>query len=408
MVPIGDSVLLLYLATWMIPFHVPFCANRETEYLNVAVHADQKSGNGSFYRQCQATVNQEFGFKNTVFTSSCTDALELAALLLDIRPGDEVILPSYTFVSTANAFLLRGASIVFCDSLSDEPNLDVGALEKLISPRTKAIVVVHYGGRACDMNEILKLSNQYGFYVVEDAAQCIGSTISKEMSPHSAGNNNGTAYLGTQGHLATFSFHDTKNIHCGEGGMLLINDAQFVERAEILKDKGTNRAKFFRGEIDKYTWVDLGSSYLPSEYNMAVLLAQLEQWNEVTQRRKNIWQLYHNHFSSFSHLLPPKIPGNGHNFYLVFPNEMSRNEFSTSMRTMGIQTLFHYQPLHRSPLAQALGPQVDLPHADKFGNGLVRLPLYPQLSDSEAMCIAESSLKCVMQMHNSHSTNFSI
>lgn len=392
LVPIGDSILLLYLATWMIPFHIPFKALKEKEYLEATVNSDQKSGNGEFYRKCQERVNFDFKFQKTIFTNSCTDALELAAILLDIKPGDEVILPSYTFVSTANAFLLRGAKLVFCDSELGNPNLDANHLEQRISNKTKAVVVVHYGGRTCNMGLIMELSQRFGFYVIEDAAQCIGAlkTIpNEEICTNSK-------FLGTQGHLSTFSFHDTKNIHCGEGGLLVVNDNQFAERAEIIKDKGTNRASFYRGEVDKYTWVDVGSSFLPSEYNMAVLLAQLEQWQEVTTRRQQIWHTYHRSFSQFMDLFPPKNPGNAHNYYLVFYNEIIRNEFIQQLKNGGIQTSFHYQPLHLSPMAVFLeGGLVKLPNAEKFGAGLVRLPLYPQLDDQQVDYIVEQTLKCL-------------
>ncbi len=383
----------------MIPFHLPFKAKLEREYLLEVSQNNQKSGNGDFYKKCLQQIQDEFDFRFGIFTNSCTDALELAAILLDIKPGDEVILPSYTFVSTANAFLLRGATLVFCDSEEDNPNMDVQQLKARITDKTKAVVVVHYGGRSCDMPMLMALAEQYGFYVVEDAAQCIGATEPhwiQTKEPFIALdkiNKSSVNFLGTRGHLSAFSFHDTKNIHCGEGGLLLVNDAKFRDRADIMKDKGTNRSKYLRGEVDKYTWVDLGSSYLPSEYNMAVLLAQLKEWKNVTHRRQQYWGIYNQYFQKLPNLLTPQNPGNGHNFYLVFPNQDKREEFSQLMLQHNIQTAFHYQPLHQSKMAFQLGLQVNLPHAEKFGNGLLRLPLYPQLSEQEIHTIAQTCLE---------------
>ncbi len=376
----------------MIPFHIPYRATRELEHLQeLTAGFKQRSGNGNFYSRCQQFVHSTFQFKNPIFTNSCTDALELAALLLDIQPGDEVILPSYTFVSTANAFLLRGAKLIFCDSQVDNPNIDITLLPTLLTEKTKAVVVVHYGGRACDMDLLMQLASQYNFFVVEDAAQCIGARYSN--LPNSE-------FIGTRAHLSAFSFHDTKNIHCGEGGLLVINDERFVKRAEIIKDKGTNRGQFNRGEIDKYTWVDIGSSYLPSEYNMAVLLAQLQEWEFVTNVRQTYWNIYHEKLGYLFDFLPPQSPGNGHNYYLTFKSANQRDDFLKKMQNKGIQTAFHYQPLHSSIMAKSLGNQPVLPNADTFGNGLIRLPIYPQLSENEVLFITESALEIVYQLND--------
>jgi dTDP-4-amino-4,6-dideoxygalactose transaminase len=375
----------------MIPFHVPYRATRELEYIQELIAGSkQKSGNGNFYSQCQQFVQSSFQFKNPIFTNSCTDALELAALLLDIKPGDEVILPSYTFVSTANAFLLRGAKLIFCDSQADNPNIDITIIPKLVTEKTKAVVVVHYGGRACDMDLLMQLARQFNFFVVEDAAQCIGARYSNLPNAE---------FIGTRAHLSAFSFHDTKNLHCGEGGLLVINDEQFVNRAEIIKDKGTNRGQFNRGEIDKYTWVDIGSSYLPSEYNMAVLLAQLQDWDFVTNIRQKYWSIYHQILGSSIEFLPSQLAGNGHNYYLTFSSVDYRADFANRLKQKGIQTAFHYQPLHASMMAKSLGIQPHLPYADKFGNGLLRFPLYPSLSESQVQFIAESTVECLHQLN---------
>ncbi|MFN5890128.1 MAG: dTDP-4-amino-4,6-dideoxygalactose transaminase [Bacteroidota bacterium] len=376
----------------MIPFHVPYRAARELEYIQELIaSSSQKSGNGIFYSRCQQFVQTAFQFENTIFTNSCTDALELAALLLDIKPGDEVILPSYTFVSTANAFLLRGAKLIFCDSQVNNPNIDISLIPSLISEKTKAVVVVHYGGRSCDMELLMELSNQNGFIVVEDAAQCIGAKYSNDLT---------STFIGTRAHLSAFSFHDTKNLHCGEGGLLIINDEQFVNRAEIIKDKGTNRGQFNRGEIDKYTWVDIGSSYLPGEYNMAVLLAQLQEWEIITSARQEFWNLYNGIFGSLNDYLPPQSAGNGHNYYLTFKSANQRDDFANRMKQKGIQTAFHYQPLHASIMAKSLGIQPQLLNADKFGNGLLRFPLYPHLSENEVHYIAESAFDCLHRLNS--------
>ena len=315
----------------------------------------------------------------------------MAAILLDIQPGDEVILPSFTFVSSANAFVLRGAKIVFIDSQADHPNLDASQLEGLITPKTKAIVVVHYGGLACDMDEIMQIADRHGLFVVEDAAQAVESFYKGRA-------------LGGIGHLGCFSFHETKNIQCGEGGMLAINHPDFIKRAEIIWEKGTNRAAFFRGEIDKYGWVDVGSSFLPSEVTAAFLWAQLENLNSIQNRRIQIWSDYHNFLTKGERpkLLDPiyldlvKRAGaglsfsvmenvhmaNAHLFYLLFENLEARTQVAQFLKNHGVLSVFHYQSLHRSQVAQGFFPdqyQRSLPNSDKFSDGLLRLPLFFEL-----------------------------
>lgn len=336
-----------------------------------------------------------------MLTSSCTDALEMAAILVGIQPGDEVIMPSFTFVSTANAFVLRGAKIVFVDSRADHPGMDESKIEELISPRTKAIVAVHYAGVACDMDTIMELAARHQLFVVEDAAQAIDSFYKGKP-------------LGGIGHLGTFSFHETKNIQCGEGGMLVINDSQLAKRAEIIWEKGTNRAAFFRGEIDKYGWVDMGSSFLPSEVTAAFLWAQLENLDLIQNRRKAIWEDYARLFGNQSlrilgeeygaiarnvkfkmenelefnilnsSILHSKHMANAHLFYLLFPDLDSRTEYAKNLKEQGVLAVFHYQSLHRSSYAQQHFPDQylrHLPNSDRYSDCLLRLPLYYELAD---------------------------
>ena len=384
----------------LIPFNKPYLTGRELDYIREAVDLGKISGNGEFTRRCQEFFEQRYGFQKCLLTTSCTDALEMAAILLDLQPGDEVILPSFTFVSSANAFVLRGAKIVFVDSQADHPNLDVSQLEPLITSKTKAIVVVHYGGLACDMDEIMAIANRHGIFVVEDAAQAIASTYQGKA-------------LGGIGHLGCFSFHETKNIQCGEGGMLAINHPDFVKRAEIIWEKGTNRAAFFRGEIDKYGWVDVGSSFLPSEVTAAFLWAQLENLNSIQHRRIQIWNDYHSFLThqelpqlldlnyltllqkageglSFSVMSKDKM-ANAHLFYLLFESLEARTAFAQMLKDHRILSVFHYQSLHRSQVAQGHFPdqyQRQLPNSDKFSDCLLRLPLFFELGENSKL-IAE-------------------
>ena len=383
-----------------IPFNKPFLTGRELDYIQEAVALGKISGNGEFTRRCQDFFEKKYGFQKCLLTTSCTDALEMAAILLDIQPEDEVILPSFTFVSSANAFVLRGAKIVFVDSHADHPNLDAGQLEGLITSKTKAIVVVHYGGLACEMDEIMALANRYGIFVVEDAAQAIDSYYKGEA-------------LGGIGHLGCFSFHETKNIQCGEGGMLAINHPDFVKRAEIIWEKGTNRAAFFRGEIDKYGWVDVGSSFLPSEVTAAFLWAQLENLDSIQNQRIQIWNDYHGFLTKgespklldLSYLLLLQRAGEGlsfsvmetehmanaHLFFLQFESLEARTQFAQFLKKNEVLSVFHYQSLHRSPVAQRHFPDQyyrSLPHSDQFSDCLLRLPLFFELGQMSRLITA--------------------
>ena len=362
-----------------IPFNKPYLTGKETHYLYQAVQSGKISGDGMFTKKCHRFFEQRYGFKHCLLTSSCTDALEMAALLLDLRPGDEVIVPSFAFVSTANAFMLRGAKIVFADSAASNPNIDVAHIESLITDKTKAVVVIHYAGIACDMDRLMKLAETHNFYVVEDAAHAIDSFYKNRP-------------LGGIGHLATFSFHETKNIISGEGGMLVVNDENFYKRAEIVREKGTNRSAFFRGEVDKYRWVDIGSSFLPSDIIAAFLYAQLENLEKIQTKRKKIWKRY---FESLKPLedqghfrlpfLPEYAMNNGHLFYLVLHDEPTRQSLIQHLKAQDILCVFHYNSLHKSPfyLKQAQAPTQDLPWSDCYTDCLLRLPLYYELTESK-------------------------
>jgi dTDP-4-amino-4,6-dideoxygalactose transaminase len=360
-----------------IPFNKPYLHGRELVYIAQAVASGKISGDGIFTLKCQQFFEQRYGFGKTLLTTSCTDALELGALLLDIREGDEVILPSFTFVSTANAFALRHAKLVFADSAADNPNIDPAGLEALITPRTRAIVVVHYAGIACDMDPVLEFARRHGIAVVEDAAHAVDAFYKGRA-------------LGSLGALSAFSFHETKNVIAGEGGLLAVNDSALTRRAEILREKGTNRSAFFRGEVDRYGWIDVGSSYLPSEIISAYLFAQLENLDAIQARRMAIWQAY---WDKLSPVLPaygitlPQLPSfatnNGHMFYLVCRNLEQRTQLIGALRQQHIHAVFHYQSLHASPYFQTRHDGRALPHCDRYANCLVRLPLFFELSDAD-------------------------
>jgi len=362
----------------VIPFNKPYLSGKELEYIKQAVESGKISGDGIFTKKCHDFFERRYGFQKCLLTTSCTDALEMAAILLDIQPGDEVIMPSYTFVSTSNAFVLRGAKVVFCDSRSDHPGIDEQKIEELITSKTKAIVPVHYAGVACDMDEIMSIANKHKLYVVEDAAQAIDSFYinkSGEKKP-----------LGGIGQLAAFSFHETKNIISGEGGMLVINDPQFNERAEIIREKGTNRSKFFRGEVDKYGWVDIGSSFLPSDIIAAFLYAQLEKLEEIQLRRKEIWQYYFEKLQSMAAkgiLQLPFIPGyatnNAHMFYIVCNSLKERTNLIDQLKSNGILSVFHYISLHHSPFYKGIKDGRQIPYSDLYTERLLRLPFYYEL-----------------------------
>ena len=369
----------------MIPFNKPYLTGKEMQYIEDAVKSGKISGNGLFTKKCQEFFEKEFGFKKTLLTTSCTDALEMAAILVDIKEGDEVIVPSFTFVSTALAFVRQGADIVFADSYSDNPNINADQIEALITEKTKAIVVVHYAGVACDMDKIMSIANKHGIIVIEDAAQAIDSYyISK----------NGTKKaLGSIGHFSAFSFHETKNIISGEGGMLCINEARFIQRAEIIWEKGTNRSQFFRGEVDKYSWVDTGSSFLPSEIISAFLWAQIENMRDIQDKRIKIWNRYYEGLSSFEPLSikKPKLPlvpeyatNNAHMFYLVWDNVDDRTKFIQHLKDKGILSVFHYLSLHKSSYYEKYSTRKsELPNSDMFSDCLVRLPLFYELTDEQ-------------------------
>lgn len=360
----------------MIRFNIPTVLGNELAYVEQAIKQRHLSGDGTFTARCNQWFEANFKVNRALLTTSCTHAIEMAAILLDIEPDDEVILPSYTFVSTANAFVLRGARPVFVDIRPDTMNIDETKIEQAITKRTKAIVVVHYAGVACEMNKILEISRKYNIAVVEDAAQGVMSKYEDK-------------YLGAIGHIGCYSFHETKNYQCGEGGAILLNDPKFVERAEIIREKGTNRSKFFRGQVDKYSWVDIGSSYLPSEINAAFLLAQLEKADLVLERRLQIWSLYHQnlkHLEQTGLLTLPTIPGNckhnAHMFYVKLRDLHERTLFLDHLKSCGIMCTFHYVPLHSSPIGAKMGRFCgEDQYTTKESDRLVRLPLYYALSN---------------------------
>ena len=366
----------------MIPFNKPYLTGKETLYLEDAVKSGKISGNGKYTQMCQKYFETSYGFKKCLLTTSCTDALEMAAILIDIQPGDEVIMPSYTFVSTANAFILRGAKIVFVDSRKDHPGIDEMAIEGLITSKTKAIVPVHYAGVTCDMDIIMDLSSKYNLFVIEDAAQAIDSFYINRNGVKQA--------LGSIGHLAAFSFHETKNIIAGEGGMLVINDEQFEQRAEIIWEKGTNRSSFFRGEVDKYGWVDMGSSFLPSELISSFLWAQIENIKTIQSRRISHWNYYHNSLKEFANtneinlpFIPNFATNNAHMFYLVCKNIEQRTEIIKKLKDNDIHAVFHYLSLHKSPFYIDKHDGRTLVNSDYYSECLIRLPMYFELSNSD-------------------------
>ncbi len=368
----------------MITFNKPYLSGKELHYIQEAVASMKISGDGTFTKKCHQFFESRYGFKKVLLTTSCTDALEMAAILIDTKAGDEIIIPSYTFVSTANAFVLRGAKIVFTDSAAENPNMDVTAIEKLITPQTKAIVVVHYAGIACDMDKVMDLANKHGLYVIEDAAQAIDSYYKGKP-------------LGSIGHLAAFSFHETKNIISGEGGMLVINEEKFVKRAEIIREKGTNRSSFFRGEVDKYGWVDIGSSFLPSDIIAAFLFAQLENLEDIQKRRIDIWNTYAaglKHLSDKMQVQLPFIPqfatNNAHMFYLVCKSYEERTALISHLKNNNVYSVFHYLSLHKSPFFATQHDGRALPNTDRYADCLVRLPLFYELSSTDCATIINS------------------
>ena len=368
----------------MINFNQPHLTGKEAHYMYEAVSACKLSGNGAFTKRCQAWFEQRYGFRKCLLTTSGTDALEMCAMLCELKPGDEVIIPSYTFVSTALAFLREGAKVVFADSMSRNPNIDAGTIEALITPRTKVIVPVHYAGVACDMDAIMAIATKHNLLVVEDAAQAIDSYYKSRP-------------LGSIGHLAAFSFHETKNVTSGgEGGLLVVNDERFVRRAEILWEKGTNRAEFFRGEVNKYGWVDIGSSFLPSEVNAAFLWAQLENLNDIQSKRKALWETYYQLLKPLAEkglFSLPDIPNyatnNAHMFYLVLPSLEARTDLIAYLKNHGVGAVFHYLSLHSSTYYAPRHDGRALPNCDRYADCLVRLPLFYDLTIEQVQTICE-------------------
>lgn len=373
------------MKNYTIDFNKPSLVGNEFLYIQQAIEAHHISGDGYFTRQCHGFLEKALGVPKVLLTTSCTHALEMTALLLDIAPGDEIILPSFTFVSTVNAFVLRGARPVFIDIRPDTLNLDESQLERLITPRTRAIVVVHYAGVGCEMDPILEIGGRYGTPVVEDNAHGLFGKYKGR-------------YLGTFGSLATQSFHETKNFTCGEGGALLINDSSLIERAEILREKGTNRSRFFRGQVDKYTWVDIGSSYLPSDVLSAFLYAQLEAREQIQANRQRIWEYYHHNLIDWAQanqirlpVVPPHCEQPYHMFYLLAPSLAVRQALIEHLKSRSILSVFHYLPLHLSEMGLRFGGKPgDCPVTEKISDQLMRLPFYHTLSEDDLAQVVEA------------------
>lgn len=362
----------------MISFNKPFFTGNEILYIQQAIKSGHIAGNGIFTQNCQKYFEQKYHFGKSVLTTSCTDALEMASILCNIQTGDEVIIPSYTFVSSALPFVRQGAKLVFADSQADHPNMDAEKIEQLITPRTKAIVAMHYAGVSCDMDKIMGLAAKYKLFVIEDAAHSVDSYYVAS---------NGPKALGSMGHFSAFSFHETKNIVAGEGGMLNINDPTFFKRAEIIWEKGTNRAEFISGKIDKYGWVDIGSSFLPSEITAAFLFAQLESLDKIQAKRKSIWQNYYELLKPLSEkgfftvpVIPPYATNNGHIFYIVCNSAEDRTRLIASLKDKGISTAFHYQSLHKSKYYIDKHDGRELKSSDHFTECLLRLPFFFDLT----------------------------
>jgi len=369
----------------MMPFNRSSVVGHELDYIAETMRNGQVCGDQRYSRQCQALLERLLGVPRVLVTTSCTHALEMCALLLNIRPDDEVIVPSFTFVSTANAFALRGAKLVFCDVRPDTLNMDEALLEALITPRTKVIVPVHYAGVGCEMDAILKIACRHGVAVVEDNAHGLFGKYRGQ-------------WLGTFGCMATQSFHETKNITCGEGGALLINDPALIERAEVLREKGTNRSKFFRGMVDKYTWVDIGSSYVMSDVLAAFLYGQLEQWENIQQKRKTIWEHYDARLQSWCRengvrqpVIPAECAQAYHMYYLLFPSLAQRQAMIAYLKQKGISAVFHYLPLHVSPMGRTFGGKAgDCPVTESVSDRLLRLPFYNSMGEADLERVAQA------------------
>lgn len=366
-----------------IAFNKPFLTGKETHYIQEAVISGKISGDGIFTKKGNQFFENRYHFKKALLTTSCTDALEMAAILLNIKEGDEVIAPAYTFVSTVNAFVLRGAKIIFADSNSLNPNMDVDLIESLITPKTKVIIPVHYAGIACDMDKIMAIAKKHNIYVVEDAAQAIDSYY--KNTP-----------LGSIGSLGAFSFHETKNIISGEGGLITINDESFIGRAEIIREKGTNRSSFFRGEVDKYGWVDIGSSFLPSEIIAAFLYAQLENIDNIQSKRKLLWNTYNDGLNDLEQngffkrpYIPDYATNNAHMYYIVLNSLAERSALIQFLKEKNINTVFHYLSLHKSPFYEGQHKGKEMIYSDKYTDCLLRLPMYYDLSTEEVNYICD-------------------
>jgi len=367
-----------------IPFNEPYMTGKELGYIEQAHTNMHLAGDGEFTKRCHTWLEEKTGSRLALLTHSCTAALEMAAILADIQPGDEVIMPSYTFVSTANAFVLRGGVPVFVDIRQDTLNIDETLIEAAITPRTKAIVPVHYAGAACEMDIIMNIAKRHNLLVIEDAAQAIMSTYKGKP-------------LGAIGHLGAYSFHETKNIISGEGGALLVNDDRFAERAEIIREKGTNRCEFFRGQVDKYTWVDIGSSYLPSELTAAFLWAQMEKAQSITQKRLDIWRQYHEAFASLEEagklrrpIIPEGSQHNAHMYYILLESLEKRTELMTKLNERGVNAVFHYVPLHSSPAGMKYGRvSGKMTNTEELANRLLRLPLWVGLKEVQDLIVTQ-------------------
>jgi len=376
-----------------IPFNVPLVDGRELDYIRQAIANRHLAGNGPFTARCHTWLAQRLGVEEVLLTHSCTAALEMAALLAEIGPGDEVIMPSFTFVSTANAFVLRGATPVFVDIRADTANLDESLVEAAITPRTRAIVAVHYAGIGCEMDTILDIARRHRLLVIEDAAQ--GFFAGYRGRP-----------LGSFGAFSAMSFHETKNVTAGEGGALLINDVRWSKRAEVLWEKGTNRKEFLRGAVDKYTWVDIGSSYLPSEINAAFLLAQLEAAERIADQRLALWQRYHDAFDGLERrgalrrpVVPPECRHNGHMYYLLFADASERSAVQSQLVRADIDAVFHYVPLHSSPAGRKYGrAAADLPVTDDIAGRLLRLPIWAGMKDADVDYVAERVERALVEV----------
>ncbi|MGD1253674.1 dTDP-4-amino-4,6-dideoxygalactose transaminase [Mycobacterium seoulense] len=384
-----------------IPFNKPCVVGSELIYVGQAVAGGHASGDGPFTKRAQLMLENAFGAKRVLLTTSCTSALEMAALLCDLQPGDEVILPSYAFVSTANAFVLRGGRPVFVDIRGDTLNIDERLIEQAITPRTRAIVPIHYAGIACEMDSIMDIAGRHGLLVVEDAAQGVFARYRER-------------WLGTIGHLGCYSFHETKNISCGEGGALVVNDPALASRAEILREKGTNRTQFMRGQVDKYTWVDVGSSYIPSDMLAGFLVGQIENMEKITKRRGEIFDRYAALLAPLVEsgliripVLPPHCTPNYHMFYVLTADVEERDALIAHLSAAGIVAVFHYVPLHTSPYAKSLGvPRIYLPNTEELSARLLRLPMYFDLTDEEVQEVADTVLEFYRTAHPQRCTAY--